>query len=79
MSALWLQIVLGALAVSLLPPWVHGVELSVFSVLSWFLGLANCHASFCSHLWHGLSQITIWPITEADLSPGELWISQLPA
>ena len=67
MSALWLQIVLGALAVSLLPPWVHGVELSVFSV------------SFCSHLWHGLSQITIWPITEADLSHSELWISQLPA
>ena len=79
MAALWLQFFFGVLVVSQLPPWEEDLQISVFSVLSWVLGMANCHASFSCHLWHGLAQNTIWPQSQEDLSPDELWISALPA
>ena len=79
MAALWLQFFLGVLAVSQLPPWEEDLQISVFSVLAWLLGLANFHASFSCHLWHGLAQTTVWPHYQEGLSPDELWISALPA
>ena len=78
MAAHWLQFCLGVLAVSQLPPWDEGVQISVFGVLSWLLGLANCHAAVSGHLW--LAQTTtVWPQSQEDLSPEELWLSGLPA